>query len=133
MHIHRGIGLLVAALLLPLVASAASDAKRGEKLYAARCGACHSIADNGAGPRLRGVSGCLAGTQAGYDYSDALKKSGIVWNEQSLDRWLADPNKAVPGNKMFVGVANAADRADLIAWLHSAAAGEGGCQRAAGE
>ncbi|WP_093281643.1 c-type cytochrome [Solimonas aquatica] len=131
MRIHRGIGLLTATLLLPLVSSAAADAKRGEKLYTGRCGACHSIADNGAGPRHRGLFGCKAGTQAGFNYSDALRKSGIVWDDQTLDRWLADPNKMVPGNSMAVQLASdPTDRADLIAWLRAATTGEGSCQRA---
>jgi cytochrome c len=118
-------------LLLPLAASAAPDASRGEQLYVARCGACHSVADNGAGPRHRGLLGCKAGTQAGYGYSEALRKSGIVWSDKTLDRWLADPNKMVPGNSMAVQLASEpADRADLIAWLRAATAGEGTCQRA---
>lgn len=130
MHKHLRIGLL-SFMLLPLAVAAAPDAKRGEKLYTARCGACHSIADNGAGPRHRGLFGCLAGTQAGYDYSAALRKSGIVWDDKTLNRWLANPNAMVPGNKMVVRLADApADRADLIAWLHSATDGGGSCKHA---
>ena len=99
----------------------AGDASRGETLYSARCGACHSIEDNGAGPRHRGLIGRRAGTQSGFDYSEALRKSGIVWNETMLDRWLTDPSALVPGNKMVVQLApEAADRADLIAYLKRA-------------
>lgn len=126
-------GLLTGASLLPLTALGAADAARGEQLYTARCGACHGIDDNGAGPRQRGLFGCRAGTQPGYDYSDALKKSGIVWNASTLDRWLADPNTLVPGNKMVVRLANeSADRADLIAYLQTATAGgKSTCEHAA--
>lgn len=121
--------LLATTSLLPFAAAnAAADAKRGEGLYAARCGACHSIDENGAGPRHRGVFGCPAGGQPGYDYSDALRKSGIVWNASALDRFLADPNALVPGNKMAVRLANDSnDRADLIAYLKSAADGGPKC------
>lgn len=123
--------LLVAAALLPLSsAHSAPDAKRGETLYTARCGACHSLDENGAGPRHRGVFGCGAGTQPGYDYSDALRKSGIVWNVATLDRFLADPNGMVPGNKMAVRLANDSnDRADLIAYLGKAANGGPKCSK----
>jgi len=103
---------LVVLLLL------AADPQRGAQLYTARCGACHSIDDNGAGPRHRGVFGRRAGTQPGFEYSAALKASGLVWNAKTLDAWLEDPNALVPGNKMMVQLAaDPRDRADLIAWL----------------
>lgn len=131
MSTHPTMGLLAAALLLPLSVAAAPNAKHGEQLYTARCGACHSIADNGAGPRHRGLFGCKAGTQAGFHYSDALRKSGIVWDEKTLDVWLTDPNKMVPGNSMAVQLANdPADRADLITYLREAAGSKGSCQSA---
>jgi cytochrome c len=97
------------------------DVARGEKLYVARCGACHSIEENGAGPRHRGLFGRKAGTQVGFEYSAALRASGVVWNAKTLDAWLANPNALVPGNKMVVQLANdPADRAALVAWLRSA-------------
>ncbi len=99
---------------------AKGDPARGEQLYQSRCGACHSVDDNGAGPRHRGVVGRKAATQPGFDYSDALKRSGIIWTEDELNRWLTDPNARVPGNKMVVQLANdPRDRADLIAYLSS--------------
>lgn len=98
-----------------------ADRARGERLYGARCGACHSLDENGPGPRHRGLFGRRAGTQPGFDYSDALRRSNLVWTGETLDRWLANPNALVPGNKMVVQLANdAVDRADLIAWLRSA-------------
>jgi cytochrome c len=104
--------------------AAAADPARGEELYIARCGACHSLADNGAGPRHAGLFGREAGTQPGFDYSPALKRSKIIWNAQQLDRWLLNPNALVPGNKMVVQLASdPRDRADIIAFLRSATMG----------
>lgn len=99
---------------------AKEDPARGGQLYQSRCGACHSVDDNGAGPRHRGVFGRKAATQPGFDYSDALKRSGIIWTAVELNRWLTNPNARVPGNKMVVQLANdPRDRADLIAYLRS--------------
>lgn len=110
----------MSALVLLLLAGA-PDAARGEQLYVSRCGACHSIDDNGAGPRHRGLFGRKAGTQPGFEYSEALRASGIVWTPTMVDRWLTNPNALVPGNKMVVQLANEpADRADLIAFLRRA-------------
>ena len=95
---------------------AAGDATRGAKLYK-DCGACHSIQANGAGPAHKGVFGRLAGKAPGYDYSPELKNSNIVWNEDNLDKWLTDPEKLVPGTKMFFDVESPQDRADIIAFL----------------
>lgn len=102
-------------------AQAAGDSARGRELYTARCGACHSIDDHGAGPRHRGLFGRRAGSEPGYDFSPALRKSGIVWSAPLVEKWLANPNALVPGNKMVVQLANdARDRADLVAYLLSA-------------
>jgi cytochrome c len=120
-----------ASLLSPLAARAdpvpVGDAARGATLYASRCGACHSLAENGPGPRHAGLLGRMAGTQPEYEYSTALARSRILWSAAMLDRWLANPNAVVPGNKMVVQLANdPRDRADLIAWLVRATAGSGG-------
>ncbi|MBL8913343.1 MAG: c-type cytochrome [Archangium sp.] len=94
------------------------DASRGASLYVARCGACHSLGENGAGPSHQKLWGRKAATQPGFDYSAALRASKIVWNEKTLDRWLTNPNELVPGNKMMVQLASdPIDRADLIAFL----------------
>jgi cytochrome c len=104
-------------------ALAAGDAGRGATLYAARCGACHSIDDHGAGPRHRGLLGRRAGTEPGFDYSPALRASKIVWSAAMLDRWLSNPNQLVPGNKMVVQLASEPhDRSDIIAYLVEATA-----------
>src|SRR5262249_34834248 len=117
---QRARALFVAAATTTMIAagpaSAAGDAVRGEKLYQ-DCHNCHSIEKNDVGPRHKGVIGRMAGTVPNYDYSDALKKSGIVWTENNLDKWLTDPQALVPGTKMFYGVDDAQDRADIIAFL----------------
>ncbi|HEY0881708.1 MAG TPA: c-type cytochrome [Archangium sp.] len=110
----------MSALLLVLLA-AAPDAARGEQLYTARCGACHSLDEHGAGPKHRGVFGRKAGSEPGFEYSQALRNSKLTWNAKTLDAWLKNPNALVPGNKMVVQLANdPKDRADLIAWLKKA-------------
>lgn len=108
--------------LLTATAAAAPDATRGQALYQARCAACHAPDFNGVGPAHRGVFGRAAGTARGFAaYSPALKRSGIVWTEASLDRWLADPEALVPGQAMGVSVPDAAERADVIAFLRTLA------------
>jgi cytochrome c len=111
--------------LLPLVAlllsvPAAADEARGKRLFL-QCQACHSLGAGAAhkiGPNLHGVIGAKAATRAGYSYSPALTKANLVWDDPTLDRWLARPGAMVPGNKMvFGGVAKAEDRAQLIAYL----------------
>lgn len=111
------LGLAAAALAASASAHAQADARRGQVLYDARCGACHSIDAHRVGPMHRGLIGRRAGSLPGYDYSEALARSGIVWDVATLDRWLADPQALVPGQKMGVAVADARDRADLIAYL----------------
>lgn len=101
-------------------AGAAGDAKAGEEIYS-RCLACHALAYDRTGPRHCGLFGRRAGSVAGFDYSDAMRRSGIVWDRKSLDRFLAAPLAAVPGTSMgYAGVADAKERADLIAWLEQA-------------
>ena len=78
---------------------------------------CHSIDKDDVGPRHRGVVGRRAGSIDGFDYSKALKNSGLTWDEATLDRWLTDPSALVPGARMFYEVEKPQDRADLIAFL----------------
>ena len=101
----------------PTLAHAAGDAANGEKLYQTRCMACHSLEENEMGPRHHGVFGRKAGSVADYTYSKAVKASGVVWNEANLDKWLAGPEKLIPGQQMNFIVPNDNDRRDLIAYL----------------
>jgi cytochrome c len=97
-------------------AGLAGDADRGEQIYQA-CTDCHSLDKNDVGPRHRGVFGRKAASLPDYDYSDALKSANIVWNEETLDKWLTDPQAVAPGAKMFFHLDNPQDRADVIAYL----------------
>ena len=107
--------------MLAWPAAAAGDAAVGRTLYQARCSACHSPDYNGVGPAHRGVFGRLAAKVPGFAYSDALKSSPRVWNEDTLERWLTDPETFAPGQRMGVNVPDAKDRSDLIAYLKQAA------------
>jgi cytochrome c len=88
---------------------------------AARGGACHSLEHNRTGPKHCGLLGRRAGSLPDFEYSPAMRASGIVWNESTLDRFLAAPTKTVPGTSMgYAGTEDPRDRADLIAWLSEA-------------
>ena len=80
----------------------AGDAEHGKALYQARCTACHSIEFNGAGPAHKGVFGRKAGSAPGFAYSKALKDTSVVWGEETLARWLENPEAFIPGQRMFV-------------------------------
>jgi cytochrome c len=118
---------IIAALLATLAGAPATaqtapagDAAKG-KIVFLECQGCHAIAPGGptlVGPDLAGVYGRKAGTLPGYDYSSALKSSGLVWTAANLDAWLTAPATLVPGTKMaFAGIASPALRADVIAYL----------------
>jgi cytochrome c len=114
--------ILATAFLTPSQAGEmpAGNATHGETVYH-KCQGCHSIDRNRIGPKHMGLFGRRAGSLPDFDYSEAMKNSGIVWNEETLDRFLADPRGVVPGTKMtYVGIKNPQDRADLIAYLKEA-------------
>ncbi len=105
---------------------AEGDAKQGKDTFISRCWSCHSVEQGGrnkVGPNLFGLFGATAGKRAfSYEqrHSTEIKQSGIVWSEETLDKWLASPEKFVPGTKMpFVGFPNKTDRDDVIAYLKS--------------
>jgi cytochrome c len=113
--------LIAAAALCAAAAPAmAADPAAGEKAFAV-CKACHKVgegAKNGVGPTLNGIVGRPAGSAEGYKYSDAMKSSGITWDETSLAEYLKNPKAKVEGNKMaFPGVKDDAKIADIIAFL----------------
>jgi cytochrome c len=117
-----GISLLFLFAILSLTARAAGqDAGAGKDVFAKRCTGCHAPDSEKEGPRLRGVLGRKAGTVPGFQYSDALRNSGIVWNESLLDKWLENPQALVKDNNMEFHVANAGEREALIAYLKSLA------------
>ena len=105
------------ALATGTAASAGGDPARGEQLYA-RCEACHALTYDRVGPRHCGLLGRRAGSVPGFGYSPAMKQSKLVWNEKTLNRFLADPLKTVPGTTMtYAGVPDPKERADLVAYL----------------
>ncbi len=97
-----------------------ADLDNGRRVFA-RCRSCHTITEGGpgmTGPNLYGLFGRPAAAQAGFNYSDALKTAGIVWDEERLDHWLENPRAFLKGTKMsFAGIPDATDRRDVIAFL----------------
>ena len=93
------------------------DAGHGKTVFASRCAGCHTLDQHREGPKLAGVFGRTSGTAPGFLYSAALKKVAVKWDEQSLDKWLANPDAVVAMNNMYFHVAKAEQRRDLIAYL----------------
>lgn len=108
---------LLVAWLAAGSAWAAGDPQRGQQAYETRCGGCHSVDADRVGPRHAGIIGRRAGSVPGFAYSDALRRSGITWDPALLDRWLADPQVLVPGQRMGFRVGDPAVRADIVAYL----------------
>ena len=126
-----------AALALPATASPATptplpaatstspaadggNTEPGRALYQARYAACHSLDYNGLGPAHCGLFGRQAAQVAGFAYSDALRATRQPWLEDTLDRWLADPEKFAPGQRMGLSVPDSQERRHLIAYLKQA-------------
>ncbi|MCC6466803.1 MAG: cytochrome c family protein [Alphaproteobacteria bacterium] len=115
----------VAACLVVLAfgSFAARADEAGEKAFKKNCATCHTIeaGKNRVGPSLHGIIGRPAGQVAGFKYSDANAKSGVVFDEKFLDTYLTDPKAAMPGNKMvFNGVKNEQERKAVIEYLKAA-------------
>jgi cytochrome c len=94
------------------------DAGHGKTVFQA-CAACHATDHaNRVGPGLEGIVGRKAGTATGFSYSNAMKSSGIVWDDKLLNAYVQSPQKVVPGNRMpYAGLNNPTDRTDLVAYL----------------
>ena len=129
--------LLIVALISALAGCGSSsaggpakgNAVHGKELYS-QCAACHKLQENFVGPMHCGVIGRPAGTAPGFDYSEAMKASGIVWDAKKLDEFLVSPIAYVSGTKMgFAGFESASDRADVIAWLTQANADPSLCPK----
>lgn len=114
---------MVATLLVLASAPvwAEGDAAKGEKVYK-KCKTCHSLeaGKNKVGPHLNGVIGRAAGSVEGFKYSKALAESGLVWDEATLDSYLAKPKELVPKTKMSFGLKKEADRQNVIAYIKEA-------------
>jgi cytochrome c len=120
------IWILIAACSAVLMAGGSvpfqGDPARGEKQFE-ECASCHSIAagENGVGPTLGGIFNRKAASLEDFRYSAAMRNSGITWTSETLDEFIADPQKMVPGNRMsYSGLTDAANRADLISYLENA-------------
>ena len=121
------IAAVCAFLLPPLVVRAQEEtlppsAERGAEVWA-KCKACHTVEPGGrniVGPNLHGVFGRRAGALPNYSYSPAMKAANLVWNDETLDKYLAATVDYLPGTKMYGGLALKQDRVDLIAWLKDA-------------
>lgn len=116
--------LTIAAVLTIAGARAEGDAARGERLFNQQCKACHTVVKDAAspsGPNLHGLFGRKAGTGGGYESSEAMQKSGIVWDDKTLTDYLKNPKGVVPGTKMiFVGLKQEAQQEDMVAFLRKA-------------
>ncbi len=112
---------LALTALATVPASAEGDAAAGEKIFNTKCKVCHQIgpgAKNFVGPDLNGVIGRKAGAVEGYSYSDAMKASGLTWDEATFKEYIKDPKAKVPGIKMiFAGLPKDTDQDNLYAYL----------------
>ncbi len=100
------------------------DATRGERLFNQQCKACHTVEKDGRnsiGPNLHGLFGRKAGTAQGFQFSEAMEKSGIVWDDKTVGEYLKDPKGRVPDGKMvYAGLKQQAQLDDVIAYLKKA-------------
>ena len=105
-----------------------ADAGAGQMVFNNACRTCHTVkeGDNRQGPNLHKIVGRKAGSLPGYGYSSAMKEAGFAWDADKLERFMANADAVVPGNSMkpYGGLASAEDRAKIIAYLQSGAAGQ---------
>jgi len=120
-YCSRAFSIWIFSTLQTAVASSALaiNVERGKLLYETRCMACHALDSNREGPAHRGVFGRQAGAVPTFSYSKAVKNSGVIWNEKTLDLWLTNPEQFIPGQEMGFSVPDAGDRADIISYLRT--------------
>jgi len=119
----RSMPALAAVGLLSMTVAASAwadgDVAKGKRVFN-KCKTCHEIATekNKIGPTLKGVIGRKSGTVPGFKYSSAMQNAGVVWDEKTIDIYISDPKKFVPGNKMVLApIKDAGQRADVIAYI----------------
>jgi cytochrome c len=106
--------LLALIIATPIATPAAPD---GKDIFERRCTGCHSLDKDKEGPSLRGVYGRAAASKAPFSYSDALRKLKLTWNAETLEKWLADPDKVAPGTDMNFRVVKPDERTAIIDYL----------------
>ncbi len=106
-------------LILTLCAYASASANDAKDLFERRCAGCHALDKDKEGPRLRGVYGRVSGSVPSFSYSDGLKKAAITWDDQSLERWLTNPEAVVSDTDMAFHVKEAEERKAIIEYLKS--------------
>ncbi|WP_448089840.1 c-type cytochrome [Pseudomonas azerbaijanoccidentalis] len=115
--------LSLGASLLGAPANAAGDAEAGGKLFKRVCGGCHQVGEGARpffGPQLNNVIGRVAGSTSDYQYSDAMKSSGVVWTREKLAAYIEDPKSVVSGTRMiFWGISDQEKIDDLLAYLQT--------------
>jgi cytochrome c len=99
---------------LSISSQAQTPGKHGKELFDKRCGGCHALDRDKEGPRLGGVYGRAAGAVASFQYSGPLQKSKITWTDETLDKWLTDPEKMVPDSDMAFHVDSADERREIL-------------------
>ena len=116
--------MMTMAVSLAAPAAAAADPAAGQAVFN-RCKICHAIEagkHSPVGPNLHGVFGRKAGTAEDFPYSEAMKASGVTWDDDTLAKYLRDPRAFIPGNRMaFPGLKNEEDIGNLLAYLHQGA------------
>jgi cytochrome c len=120
-----GLGIMVVLLsssLLSTSGQAQTTDKHGKELFDKRCGGCHALDRDKEGPRLGGVYGRAAASIASFPYSAALQKSNLTWTDETLDKWLTDPDKLVPDADMAFHVESADERRGIISYLRQTSA-----------
>jgi cytochrome c len=115
--------LLTAVLAFQLTGVFAADIQAGKSAFASKCASCHAVGPSARGyfaPQLNGIVGRRAASTKDFKYSEAMKKSGIVWSEKNLATFLNGPSDLVPGTSMrFWGISDEKQIADLLAYLRT--------------
>ena len=123
LRLGLGAGMLTTSIALLTSAALAQDAADGEKVFRRQCFICHTVDQGGPtkqGPNLFGIVGRKTGTVEGFRYTEANKKADITWTPETLDPYLTNPRKVIPGTNMaFAGLSKPEDRKNLIAYLQT--------------
>ncbi len=116
-------GIVVSSIVLASSAALAQDAAEGEKVFRRQCFICHTVDKGGPtkqGPNLFGLIGRKTGSVEGFRYTNANKSADITWTPETLDPYLTNPRKVIPGTNMaFAGLSKEDDRKNLIAYLQT--------------